>query len=177
MPHFAVWFRHEDYQRIRQIMDDRDKFPPEFDAWETRAKGQMEEAKRHGLVITPVILEPDEFLAFCKTENMTPRGEARATPQHRNAQPGLGTDFGRTHASRRRGTPSSVCCRRSPSTCPLPCQKSSRFVLHCERGDSLFRSQRRKLVHHRHITTRPRWLRELEGLRSRLNLEGGSHAR
>jgi len=64
MPHFAAWFRREDYQRIRQIMDDSDKFPPEFDAWETRAKGQMEEAKRHGLVITPVILDPDEFLAL-----------------------------------------------------------------------------------------------------------------
>ena len=78
MPHFAAWFRREDYQRIRQIMDDSDKFPPEFDAWETRAKGQMEEAKRHGLVITPVILDPDEFLAFCRTENMAPSGEARA---------------------------------------------------------------------------------------------------
>jgi hypothetical protein len=36
----------------------------------------MEEAKRHGLVITPVILDPDEFLAFCATENMAPSGEA-----------------------------------------------------------------------------------------------------
>ena len=31
MVHFAAWFRREDYQRIRQIMDDSDKFPPEFD--------------------------------------------------------------------------------------------------------------------------------------------------
>jgi hypothetical protein len=59
-------------------MDDSDKFPPKFDAWEARAKGQMEEAKRHGLVITPVILDPDEFLAFCRTENLAPSREARA---------------------------------------------------------------------------------------------------
>jgi hypothetical protein len=59
-------------------MDDSDKFPPKFDAWEARAKGQMEEAKRHGLVITPVILDPDEFLAFYRTENLAPSREARA---------------------------------------------------------------------------------------------------
>jgi hypothetical protein len=78
MPHFAAWFRREDYQRIRQIMDDSDKFPPDFDAWEERAKGQVEEAKRQGLIITPVPLDPDAFLAFCETEKMSPNGEARA---------------------------------------------------------------------------------------------------
>jgi hypothetical protein len=78
MPHFAAWFRREDYQRIRQIMDDGDRFPADFDEWETRAKGQMEEAKRHGLVITPVTLDPHDFLAFCETENMAPSREARA---------------------------------------------------------------------------------------------------
>jgi hypothetical protein len=44
MPHAAAWFRREDYQRIRQIMDDSDKFPADFDAWEQRAKGQVKEA-------------------------------------------------------------------------------------------------------------------------------------
>jgi hypothetical protein len=78
MVHFAAWFRREDYQRIRQIMDDSDKFPPEFDAWEARARGQMKEAARHGLIITPVILDPDEFLAFCATDKLPPSGEARA---------------------------------------------------------------------------------------------------
>jgi hypothetical protein len=78
MPHAAAWFRREDYQRIRQIMDDSDKFPADFDAWEQRAKGQVKEAKRHGLIITPVPLDPDDFLAFCKAEKMSPNSEARA---------------------------------------------------------------------------------------------------
>jgi hypothetical protein len=42
MPRAAAWFRREDYQRVRQIMDDSDKFPVDFDAWERRAKGQLE---------------------------------------------------------------------------------------------------------------------------------------
>jgi hypothetical protein len=77
MAHFAAWFRREDYQRIRQIMDDSENFPADFDAWEQRAKGQAEEAKRHGLIITPVPLDPDEFLAFCEVEKMSPNREAR----------------------------------------------------------------------------------------------------
>jgi len=79
MPHFAAWFRREDYQRIRQIMDDADKFPTDFDAWEERAKGQVEEATRQGLTITPVILDPDEFLAYCEEKKIPPGSMARST--------------------------------------------------------------------------------------------------
>jgi hypothetical protein len=56
MPHFAAWFRREDYQRIRQIMDDGDKFPADFDAWESKAEGQLAEARQQGLDIKPVSL-------------------------------------------------------------------------------------------------------------------------
>jgi hypothetical protein len=77
MAHFAAWFRREDYQRIRHIMDDSDNFPADFDAWEQRAMGQAKEAKRHGLIITPVSLDPDEFLAFCEVEKRSPNREAR----------------------------------------------------------------------------------------------------
>src|SRR5262249_48343984 len=38
VPHVALWFRREDYQRIRQVMDDGDGYPAEFDAWEARAR-------------------------------------------------------------------------------------------------------------------------------------------
>ena len=58
-------------------MDDSDSFPLYFDAWEQRAKGQAEEAKRHGLIITLVPLDPDEFLAFCEVAKMSPNREAR----------------------------------------------------------------------------------------------------
>ena len=72
MPHFAAWFRREDYARIREIMDDGDEFPEEFDAWEAKATSQLAEAKRHGVTITPIPLEPDEFLTFLRERQAAP---------------------------------------------------------------------------------------------------------
>jgi hypothetical protein len=34
MADFAAWFRREDYERIREIMEDSDRLPPSFDEWE-----------------------------------------------------------------------------------------------------------------------------------------------
>jgi hypothetical protein len=72
--HVAAWYRREDYDRIREIMDDGNKLPKTFDEWEGVAKHQVADAAKHGIVITPVILEPDKFLAYCKEKNLQGRG-------------------------------------------------------------------------------------------------------
>ena len=41
MADFAAWFRREDYERIREIMEDRDRLPPSFDEWELLAKSRV----------------------------------------------------------------------------------------------------------------------------------------
>jgi hypothetical protein len=74
MPHVAPWYRREDYDRIRSIMDDGSKLPPSFDEWERVAKAQLAAAATHGIEIKPVILEPDEFLAYCEREKLPQRG-------------------------------------------------------------------------------------------------------
>jgi hypothetical protein len=33
MADFAAWFRREDYERIREIMEDSDRLPPSFDEY------------------------------------------------------------------------------------------------------------------------------------------------
>jgi hypothetical protein len=70
----APWFRREDYKRIRKIMDDGQRFPPTFEEWERTAKSRLASAAAAGISIEPVILDPDEFLAFCKRENHAGRG-------------------------------------------------------------------------------------------------------
>jgi hypothetical protein len=74
MPHVAPWYRREDYERIRKIMDDGAKLPRTFDEWEQTAKSQLASAAAAGVVIKPVILEPEQFLAFCKREKHARRG-------------------------------------------------------------------------------------------------------
>lgn len=74
----AAWYRREDYQRIREIMDDGDKLPATFDEWEIRAKRQMADAARMGFTLESVILDPDEFIAYCRTKNLPRGSQARA---------------------------------------------------------------------------------------------------
>jgi hypothetical protein len=78
MADFAAWFRREDYDRIREIMEDGERLPPSFDQWEQLAKSQVENAKRGGIIIKPVMLDPDKFIAFCRAKKMRHDGPARA---------------------------------------------------------------------------------------------------
>jgi hypothetical protein len=78
MADFAAWFRREDYDRIREIMEDGERLPPSFDEWEQLAKSQVANAKRGGIIIKPVMLDPDKFIAFCRAKKMKPNGPARS---------------------------------------------------------------------------------------------------
>jgi hypothetical protein len=40
MPRFAPWYRREEYALIREIMDDRDTLPLNFDEWEKNAESE-----------------------------------------------------------------------------------------------------------------------------------------
>ena len=69
------WYRRKDYKHIRSIMDDGNKFPKTFDEWETKAKRRLASAAAAGVPIQPVILDPGEFLAYCKAKNFSARGD------------------------------------------------------------------------------------------------------
>jgi hypothetical protein len=77
MPHFTAWYRREDWLRIREIMDDGGQFPLNFDEWEKTAKRQLADTKSQGIIIKPVTLDPDEFLAFCNANGTSCSGEMR----------------------------------------------------------------------------------------------------
>jgi hypothetical protein len=88
---FAAWYRRQDYNRIREIMDDGNRFPATFNEWEKTAKSQVARAAAHVITIKPVILDPEEFVAFCDGQKI-PRGSkergmfavARATAKDLN---------------------------------------------------------------------------------------------
>ena len=74
----APWYRRDDYQRIIEVMDDGHEFPATFDEWEKRAKSQMARAAAMGFTLETVVLDPEEFVAFCKAKNLPRGSEARA---------------------------------------------------------------------------------------------------
>jgi hypothetical protein len=87
MPH-VPWYRRKDYKHIRSIMDDADQFPETFDEWEKTAKRRLASAAAAGVTIQPVTIDPAEFLAYCKSQNFSARGDrernmfARASAKH-----------------------------------------------------------------------------------------------
>ena len=51
MPHLAMWYRREDYDRILAIMDDAEEFPSSFEEWEDTAWRQIDGIRSRGAVI------------------------------------------------------------------------------------------------------------------------------
>ena len=71
MPNFAPWYRRQDYPLMREIMDDGETLPLSFDEWEKHAECEQAAAKREGVSIVPVFLDPDEFFTFCKEKKIS----------------------------------------------------------------------------------------------------------
>src|ERR1700746_3679916 len=72
---YVPWFRRKDYKHIRSIMDDADQFPETFDEWEKIANRRLASAAAAGVTIAPGLLDPAEFLAYCKAKNFSERGD------------------------------------------------------------------------------------------------------
>jgi hypothetical protein len=73
----AGWYRREDYERIRLMMDDPDNFPETFDEWAKLAEGQLSQFIAQGMPVEKVIIDPDGFAAFCREAKIKPDREAR----------------------------------------------------------------------------------------------------
>jgi hypothetical protein len=48
MPKFVSWYRRDSYPLIREIMDDKDMFPVDFDEWEKTAESERGDSKARG---------------------------------------------------------------------------------------------------------------------------------
>ena len=53
MPRFAQWYRRDEYALVREIMEDGETFPHNFDEWEQNAESERAAAKRDGVNIYP----------------------------------------------------------------------------------------------------------------------------
>ena len=78
MPRFTPWYRSEEYALIREIMDDRDTLPLNFDEWEKNAESERAAAKREGITLVPIFLDADEFFTFCKEKKISPNSVTAA---------------------------------------------------------------------------------------------------
>ncbi len=64
-----AWYRRADYTRIKQVMVDSEKLPTTFDKWQTLAEKGEQQLKAKGHLVIRVHIDPEEFVAWCASNN------------------------------------------------------------------------------------------------------------
>jgi hypothetical protein len=71
------WYSRQNYRRILEVMEDADKLPPKFDQWLRRAEATERELKKAGHIVVRAMIEPEEFLAWCRARGLNVDAKAR----------------------------------------------------------------------------------------------------
>lgn len=71
------WYNKDSYTRIRGLMKDGDTFPPDFETWSGEADRSRRARARHGEVVYRVMIDPEDFSAWCSAHCRQPDGKAR----------------------------------------------------------------------------------------------------
>jgi ribosomal protein S10 len=60
------WYERETYRRILQIMEDATVLPATYEKWRYAADKFVRTAERSGAVVVRAIIDPDEFVGWCR---------------------------------------------------------------------------------------------------------------
>jgi hypothetical protein len=72
MPNFVPWYRRKQYALMREILEDGETLPLNFDEWEENAENQRKAST------IPVFIDPDEFFTFCREKRISPNSTTAA---------------------------------------------------------------------------------------------------
>jgi len=70
------WWREQDYERVRAMMNADDHFPERFEEWVEIAERQSAEFIAEGVAVERVVVNLDEFIAFCRLAGVEPDRKA-----------------------------------------------------------------------------------------------------
>jgi hypothetical protein len=73
-----AWFRPEQWERLLEVSDDRDKLEPTHAAWEKFATQTLKRLRRSGVNARKVDVDVEEILAWCAEHGHPMNASARA---------------------------------------------------------------------------------------------------
>jgi hypothetical protein len=76
-----AWYRRQDYPRILSVMEDAVTaagFPPTHDQWLAIAEHEVRDSEARGRKVSRVIIDPDQFIEYCRKKHLKFDDEARA---------------------------------------------------------------------------------------------------
>jgi len=81
MPHGEMigvyWYTREHYETMRTICIDEENFHATYDEWLEDAEKFCKQMENDGVKVVRTDLDPDRFLAFCKSKGMKPNASTR----------------------------------------------------------------------------------------------------
>lgn len=72
-----AWYSREDYPRVLDVMDDADKLPRTYDRWRELAEAGEGREKAAGHIVVRAVIEPEEFVAWCRARGLNVDSKAR----------------------------------------------------------------------------------------------------
>lgn len=73
-----IWYRREEYARVRELSVDADKFHETYEQWEQNALELVRNLEGRGVQVIRVPMVLDECLAWCAEQNRPFNSSARS---------------------------------------------------------------------------------------------------
>ncbi len=74
----VAWYRRDQWNRLLEIVSDRDQLEDTYDEWQSTARKQFDKLAKPGHPIRKVDIDVEELLLWCDAENRPVDGAARA---------------------------------------------------------------------------------------------------
>lgn len=73
----VAWYRKEQWGRLLEISEDRDRLEETYEAWEASARASLPKLRRQGIIPRRVDIDVEELLRWCQSEGRPVDASAR----------------------------------------------------------------------------------------------------
>jgi len=73
-----VWYKEEDWQKLKEIFVDSDSLPETYAGWLQRAEEMKEKVQADGDAVIKVYIDPRTFPQWCRDKDLQMDAEARS---------------------------------------------------------------------------------------------------
>jgi len=77
MPIGVPWYRREVYRELRELFEDGDRLPRDYDQWLDSATQGFAQIQAQGGLVLKVYLDPRHFRSWCQERQLKPDFRAR----------------------------------------------------------------------------------------------------
>ena len=74
----VCWYTESQWFRLKETATDPERFEATFDEWSAMAEDSLLKLRKAGIIAVKVLIDPDEFSAWCKQKSKPNDASARA---------------------------------------------------------------------------------------------------